>query len=172
MSKLSSRISFPVILAGVFAITIFMALNYQNTNITFYITLLLLTLFTFFFGFAIGQNLSSPIKQLLEKAREISQGNVSGRIYLETKDELSELARTLNQIAEELELKTGESKKAEEIADIKVRARTKSLEETINNLDQKVKNRTIELERLMQEAKQLKQQAQANEAELNKLRGK
>lgn len=162
MSKLSSKISFPIILAGVFAVTIFIALNYQNTDPSFYIVLLLLVLFTFFFGFSIGRSLSSPIRELLEKAIALRNGNLTTRVYLETKDELADLAGVLNEIAEELQSSQNDKKKAEEVVDIKVRAKTKALEETISGLDQKVKNRTIELERLIKEVKRLQDELAGN----------
>jgi len=158
MSSLLYRISFPIILAGVFAISIFIALDYNTADPTFYITLLLLTLFTFFFGYAVGKNLSSPVKELLDKTRELRDGNLSTRFHLETKDELCELAKALNQIASELELNQEEKKQAQELIDISVRARTKDLEEVIKNLEQKVKNRTIELERLIDQSKKFQLQ--------------
>jgi dynactin complex subunit len=40
---------------------------------------------------------------------------------------------------------------AEKSVSIKVQAKTKELEETINALEQKVKNRTIEMQRLSEE---------------------
>ena len=179
MSKLAFKIAVSIILAGVFTIIIFMAFDYQQLSPDFYIIVLLLTFYVFFFGFAIGQNYSSPIKKLLDRATELSKGNLSSRVYLETKDELSELARVFNKIAEELEASRGAEANSEKTVDIKVKARTRELEETINALDQKIKNRTIELERLVAKSGDLESQAKAKEAEaiglkqeLNDLRSK
>jgi methyl-accepting chemotaxis protein len=169
MNRLSYKISLPVILSGVFAVTIFIALNYQNANPQFYIVLLLLTLFTFFFGFATGQNLTSPIKELLDKAQQLSDGKLSTRVYLESKDELAELAKVFNRIAEELQMNDTERKKAEQFLDIKVRARTKDLEDTVNSLDEKVRNRSTELERMMKDSAALQAAIKEKEDEVVKL---
>ena len=48
MSKLTSKIAIPIILAGIFSISIFIALEYDKLDLTFYVILLLLTLFVFF----------------------------------------------------------------------------------------------------------------------------
>jgi len=135
--------------------TVFIAIDYDRLDASFYIILLLLVIYVFFFGLATGQNLSSPIKKLLDKATELSKGNLSSRVYLETKDEFSDLANTFNKIAEELEVSHEQEANAEKSVGIKVKARTKELEETIDALEQKVKNRTIELERLIEESNRL-----------------
>jgi nitrate/nitrite-specific signal transduction histidine kinase len=148
MAKLTSKVALPIILVGLFAMVVFVALDYEKLEIGFYIVFFLLAIYVFFFGFATGQSFSSPVKKLLERANEIKSGNLSSRAYLETKDELSELARVFNEIAEDLESSHIQNENMEKSVDIKVRARTKSLEETINALEQKIKNRTIELQRL------------------------
>ena len=156
MAKLTTKIAIPIILAVIFAITAFIALNYENLNKVFYIVVLLVMVYVFFFGLAMGQSLSSPIKKILDNATKLSKGDLSNRVYLETKDELSELAEALNAIADEMQenyqQKEGESK----AIDIKVRARTRDLEETINALEQKVRNRTAELEKMIIEAQKSK----------------
>ena len=170
MSKLTTKIAVPIILAGTFAITIFIALDYDRLEPSFYIILLLLLVYVFFFGLATGQSLSSPIKKLLDKATELSKGNLSSRVYLETKDEFSELANTFNKIAEEFEVSHESQANAEKSVSIKVKAKTKELEETIGALEQKVKNRTIELERLIEESNRLKELAKSSGTETAQLR--
>lgn len=170
MGKLSLKVAVPMILAGVFSISVFFALNYDNLRLNFFIIMLLLTVYIFFFGFSTGQNLASPVKKLLERANELSKGNFESRVYIENKDEIGELARLFNEIAQKLEESHSETKLAENTVDIKVRARTQALEETIDALEQKVKNRTIELERLMNDSSKFSQQVKAKEAEVNQLR--
>jgi methyl-accepting chemotaxis protein len=157
MTKVTSKIATPIILAGLFAIIVFIALDYEQLKPSFYIVLSLLFVYVFFFGIAIGQSLSSPVKKLLERATELSRGNSSSRVYLETKDELAQLADIFNKIAEELEAKRQQEEGIEKTLGVKVQARTKELEETINALEQKVKNRTIELERLIEETNKLRE---------------
>jgi nitrogen fixation/metabolism regulation signal transduction histidine kinase len=170
MNKITSKITISVILVGLFSIVVFMAMNYDNIGLSFYVILLPLVVYIFFFGFSLGQRFASPVNQLLEKAKELSKGNLSSRVYLETKDELAELASVFNKIAEELEESHIDSEMIERSADIKARARTQELEETINALEQKVKNRTIELEKILGDSKALQGQVKTKESEIMQLK--
>lgn len=169
MNKITFKIALPIILTGIFAIIIFIALNYQNMSVNFYIVFFFLFIYTFLFGFAIGQNYSSPVKKLLKRATELSEGDLKTRIYLETKDELGELSKVFNKIAQNLEESRCAETRAEETIDIKVRARTQALEEVIKALEQKVKNRTIELEKIEKELNAEKQEKEKKVSELNNL---
>jgi len=122
MPKLTSKIALPIILTGLFAITVFIAINYDKLQNSFYIVLFFLAIYIFSFGFAIGQSFTSPIKKLLEKATELSKGNLSSRAYIESKDELAELAAVFNKIADELQESQVQGENAEKSVDIKVRA--------------------------------------------------
>ena len=157
ISKLTLKIAIPIILVGIFAIIAFISISYQQLPTGFYFVFLFLVIFVFFSGIAIGQNVSSNIKKILEKAEELSKGNLSSRVYLETKDELSELAKAFNKIAEELQASHGQEENIEKSVAIKVQAKTKELEETIDALEQKVKNRTIELERSIEQSNKLQE---------------
>ena len=168
MSKLTTKIAVPIILVGVFVVAVFVAINigFTELNIGSYLIILCLAIFVFFFGLSVGQNLSSPIKKILEEATGLTKGDLSGRVYLESKDELAELADAFNKIAEELQASRDQGANTEKSIDIKVRARTQELEETINALEQKIKNRTIELERLMDESKKMQVNVKAKDDEI------
>ena len=170
MAKISYRITVPVILAGFFAIVAFIALDYQRLDTSFYLLLLFVAIYVFFFGFATGQRFASPVKKLLERATELSKGNLSSRVYLETKDEIAELAKVFNQLAEELQQSHNKEESTERSVDIKVKAKTQELEETINALEQKVQNRTIELQRLITDLDKFKKESKTKEAEAMLLR--
>jgi methyl-accepting chemotaxis protein len=170
MSKLTSKIAVPIILAGIFSISIFMAIEYNNLDLSFYIILILLTLFVFFFGFATGQNLSSPVKKILENADELSKGNLSSRVYLETKDELAELAKAFNGIAEKLQESHAQEENTEKTVDIKVKAKTQALEETIDALEQKIRNRTAELQNMIKSLEKFQGESTIKELEITNLR--
>ncbi len=163
MAKLSFKIALPIILSGLFIIVIFIAYTQVKFELSFYIILLLLVLYLFLFGFTVGQRIAFPVKKLLQRAQDLSRGDLASRVYLETKDEFEDLIRVFNQIAEEIQETHSKLKSVESAVDIKVKARTHSLEETIIALEQKIKNRTIELERLMQECERLRQQIKAKE---------
>lgn len=169
MSSILYRIFSPIILAGIFAISIFIAIDYNKIDPSFYVTLAFLTLFTFSFGYAVAKSVSSPIQELLNRVKELRDGNLSARIYFNSKDELSELAEALNQIAAELEASQQEKKQAQALIDISVKARTKDLENIIRNLEYKVKNKSLELYTLVNESKKLQLQIQMKERETGRL---
>lgn len=170
MNKLTPKIAFPIILAGIFAILAFVGINYEQLSPSFYIIILLLIFFIFSFGLAVGERLSSPIKELLDRAEEVSKGNLSSRAYLKTKDEVSQLAEVFNKLAEELKASREQEVFAEKSVGIKVMAKTRDLEETITALEQKVKNRTVELERLIAESAKLQADAGSKEVEVAQLK--
>lgn len=164
------RISFPIIIIGIFVIVIFTALNYESLSIEVYAIFALVAVFVFLFGFAIGQRFSSPVRQLLEKAEKLSRGELTSRIYLETKDEFEELSKAFNKIAEELEQSHKTVETAEDVADVRVRAKTQELEEEINNLDQKVKNRAQEIQKMIGESEKLQELAENRATEIVRLK--
>jgi len=170
MNKITLKITVPIILASLFSIIVFVSLDYNQFGTSFYIIILLLSVFIFSFGFAIGQNLATPVKKLLEKATELNRGNLSSRVHLQTKDELSELADVFNKIAEELQESHIDSKMIEKTVDLKTKARTQVLEETLNALEQKVKNKTAELEKILDESRAMQGQLKAKESEIMQLK--
>lgn len=170
ISKITFKIAVPIIIAGIFIMVIFVALNYERLDYNFYLVFGFLAVYIFLFGFAIGQNIYSPVRKLLKRADELSKGDLKTRVYLETKDEFGELATIINRIAEELEETYSAGERAEQSIDLKVKVRTQSLEEVINALEQKVKNRTIELEKIMTESTKLKDETKNRETEVAELR--
>ncbi len=165
MQKVSWQIAFQVILTGVFILVVFMALNPTGLDASFYIIFTLLFIFIFFYGLSVGQKLAMPVKKLLKRAIDLSKGDLKTRFYLETKDEFGELAQIFNKIADELEKSRDTTANSEKAVDIKVKAKTQDLQETINALEQKVQNRTIELERLLRDSEQLQNSAKSRDLE-------
>lgn len=163
-------IAFPIIIVGIFVIVVFAAVNYENLTIEVYAILTLVTVFVFLFGFAIGQRFASPVKQLLEKVEQLSRGELTSRIYLETKNEFEELAQAFNKMAEELQKSHTIAEQAEDVANIKIKAKTQELEEIINNLEQKVKGRAQELQKMIQESEYLQNLVKNREVEVVNLK--
>lgn len=149
--NLSLKIFITFIVLGFFLITIFISLFislvYPNLKNEIYLILFLVIIFLFLFSFAISQKFTKPIKKLIWGAGELRRGKLETRVYLGTKDELEDLAKFFNQIAEDLEKSHLKTKKAMEIVDIKIRAKTLELVETIRNLKQKVQEKTGQFER-------------------------
>ena len=76
MSKISFKVAYPIIIAGFFIMVAFIGFNYQNLTSSFYIIFFLLAVYVFLFGFATGKNFAQPIKKLLKRAEELSQGDL------------------------------------------------------------------------------------------------
>src|SRR5258706_3401817 len=127
MATLSSKVAYPIIIAGIFVIVSIVAINYDNLNASFYLIFILLTIFIFLFSIAVGQNLTSPVKKLLEKADDLSKGELESRFYTESQDELGQLSSTFNKIAHKLEDSNYENEKTKKMVGIKIEVQTKAL---------------------------------------------
>ena len=97
MLKISLKIAYPIILAGVFVIIAFIGFNYENLNINFFVIFLFLIIYIFLFGFATGQNFAVPFKKILQGADDLAKGDLKSRIYIKSNDELGQLAIIFNQ---------------------------------------------------------------------------
>jgi methyl-accepting chemotaxis protein len=170
MSKIIYKVLFPILLASLFAIAIFIAIDYDQLRPESYLVLALVVVTIFFFGYATGERFASPLHNLIEKANNINEENLGQKIYIDTRDEMEELAGIYNRLAEKLKESYDKEKAVEGSIDIKVRAKTQSLEETINALEQKVQNRTIELEKTLKEIEALRMQLKVKDSELTGLR--
>ena len=170
MFNLLLKIAAPIIITGIFIIAIFIGLNYERLDINFYIVFALITIYIFLFGFATGQKFVVPVKKLLKRAVDLSEGDLTTRIYLETKDEFSDLAKIFNKIAGELEECRSKTETTEKSVDIKVKARTQILEETIRALEQKVKNRTLEFQRIIDALEIIQKKTKTKEIETEQLK--
>lgn len=148
--SISLRVAFAIIITGLFVIVAFAAVNYDTLNQNFYLILVPVTGFLFFFGFAIGENFVGPVKKILKETGPLEKGNGRTRLYLKTNDEIGELAKTFNKIAEKFE----EHKSKIESLDMNVKLRTRALEEIISVLEQKVKNRTADWRGALEELEQ------------------
>lgn len=144
MPKIAFRIAYAIILAGLFVMVIFTALAYDSLTPNFYIVLLPLIIFLLLFGFAIGQNMAFPILELLQDAYYFLKGEYGAKHLRERKDELGQLAKAFSKIAQELDKNKSEVKSL----DLKIHLRTKALEEIIKLLEQKLKNRTADFQKM------------------------
>ena len=170
MPNITSKIALSIILAGLFIVTVFTAMDYNRLDFNFYVVFSAVVVYIFLFGFAVGQNYSLPIKELIKKANELAKGNLSSRVYLESKDELADLAKVLNKLAEKLEQSKTAVEESEREIDIKVKARTEAFQETITALDQKVRNRTIELEKMIADFQKLQENIKNKGTEIIELK--
>jgi signal transduction histidine kinase len=56
-----------------------------------------------FFSLAVARNVTSSIEALADGAQRLAEGDLSARLQAQSEDEVADLARTLNRMAEELE---------------------------------------------------------------------
>ena len=80
------------------------------------------------------------------------------------------MAKTFNKIAGELEESHVKEENTGKSVDIKVRARTQALEETIDALEQKVRNRTAELQGMIKTLEKFQGESTIKELEVANLR--
>ncbi len=172
INKYSLKVSLAIITAGIFIIVAFVGYNYQTLNSSTYVILYLLIAFIFLFGFAAGQSITMPIKKLLESADGFSKGDFKRRGDFNSNDEVGQLTKVFNKIAEAFEKKNIESEDSKKSLDIKLKTRILILEEVVNALDRKIKNRTLEFQKLVEEAENIKEQMQIKDREIFDLTNK
>ena len=166
MPSVSSKIAYSIIITGLFIIVVFIAATYEILNSNFYIVLIPLTAFLLLFGFAIGQKFALPVKELLKDADYLSRGNIKIRFSQKDRDELGQLAKVFNRVAEKFE----ESRSEVETLDTKVKLRTQTLEGIINILEQKVKNMTMEFQKAVGDLERVQSQIKLKDEEIKGLR--
>ncbi|RLC39801.1 MAG: hypothetical protein DRH33_01900 [Candidatus Nealsonbacteria bacterium] len=115
--------------------------------IMFVLTIALVIIISFYFA----KKITQPLEQLRKGAEIIGKGNFEHRIKLKTGDEIEELGRTFNQMAEDLRRSRAALEESETVLKIKVKARTRELEELAQSLEERVKERTKELQERVNE---------------------
>jgi len=115
--------------------------------IMFVLTIALAVIISFYFA----KKITQPLEQLRKGAEIIGKGNFEHRIKLKTGDEIEELGRTFNQMAEDLRRSRAALEESETVLKIKVKARTRELEELAQSLEERVKERTKELQERVNE---------------------
>lgn len=117
--------------------------------------LIIITLITLIFIFIVSvffsQLIVSPIKKLKEGVEIIRKGKIGYRVDIRTNDEIEELGGTFNKMAGELDIYHAALEESKIVLQVKVKARTRELEELTKSLEGKVKIRTKELEKRLNE---------------------
>ncbi len=108
---------------------------------------LLLLVVLVFFGFAVDRLVLQPIRQLQQSAKAISQGSYDVRLPVKFDDEIGDLSRTFNLMAQQVESHTSE-------LELRVKERTRELEnshEEIQAVNRKI-GASIDYASLIQKA--------------------
>ncbi len=104
----------------------------DTTRTSLHITLICLGIGGFL-AFIVAQSFSRPISSLVRASREIGEGRLDTRLTVKRSDELGTLAESINQMAETLQMRQAETKRAEE----KLQDRYKELE-TLHEMGQTI----------------------------------
>lgn len=169
MAKFSFKIAVSIILAGLFIVVSFAALDYENLGSPFYIVSGFIVAFIFSFGFAMGHIYAEPVTELLKNMDGKVDGNEdSKKPEIKTHDEIEELARAFGKVTQGLEEKVLGIETQKKTSDIKFKTKDIVSEKVIDALEEKIKNRTGELERVTKERDQLKIQIQELQGQRSK----
>lgn len=170
MRTFSSKIAFSIIAAGLFVVSSFVALNYEHLTSPFYVVSGLLVAFVLLFGCAMGNNYSLPVRELLKEAdMAVKKATSKNHLQSETKDEVEQLSKAFNVIVQGLSQKSSDMETFKKSSDIKFKTKDIVSEKVIDVLEEKVKNRTVELERVSVELERTRQQLALKEREVTSL---
>ena len=167
----SWKIAYFVFIAGAFVLLSFVALNYQALNSNVYFVIYLLLVFLVLFGYFVGRMFAHPIKKITKVANELADGNLQSRAYVKSADELGQLARALNRVAQKMEVTHVNYKKQHHLVATKVSTIVRPLHDTIAALEEKAKNRTMEAQHHRELSEKLQIDLVFKEAELIDLKG-
>lgn len=170
MLKLGKKIAFSIIMGGLFIIVSFAALEYQRLDFSLYNIIGFLVAFIFLFGVAMGQNFAAPVNEILKNADSISKGDLR-RINLKnkTKDEIGDLAKVFDKITQDFKLSKSETESLKTSAELKFKTKTLLSEQVIDALEEKIKNRSVDLEKAIAELETLKLQMRMKDDQIEDL---
>jgi methyl-accepting chemotaxis protein len=129
-----------------------------------------LIIFTAFLSFYLAEGVTKPVEQLRAGAEIIGKGNLDYQIKLKTGDEIEELAKSFNRMAEDLKKSRASLEETKTVLEIKVAARTRELRELAENLDGQVKQRTKELREKVRELERFNRLAVGRELKMIELK--
>lgn len=113
--------------------------------------LLPVIIFIALISFYFSKGVTQPLERLIKGAIVIGEGDLKHRIEIKTGDEIEELGRAFNQMAEGLRRYQATLEESKTILEIKIKARTRELKELAESLDEQVKQRTKELQEKINE---------------------
>lgn len=110
-------------------------------------------IFAVFVSLFIASRLVRPIKKLHLATEEIEKGNFSVRADIKTKDEIEEFSNAFNKMLDQIQASNAALEEAKTVLEIRVQARTRELKELAGSLENKVAQRTkdVEAERMRAE---------------------
>ena len=138
----------------------------RNLVLITFITLIFIFIVSLFFS----QLVVNPIKKLHKGAEIIRKGNLDYKVDIRTGDEIEQLAKEFNRMAERLGQSKAALEESKAVLEIKVAARTKELKELAESLEEQVKGRTKELQEKMKELERFNRLAVGRELKMIELK--
>ncbi len=120
--------------------------NIYNTWLVAASSLLFVVLMAVLFTILFANKVLKPLNKLLDAVSEAKKGNLDIRVKVISSDEIGELSEEFNSMIAQLKDTKEALEDERAILEIKVKARTKELEELAQGLDEKIKERTRELQ--------------------------
>jgi len=138
----------------------------SNLVLITFITLIFIFIVSIFFS----QLVVNPIKKLHKGAEIIRKGNLDYKVDIRTGDEIEQLAKEFNRMAERLGQSKAALEESKAVLEIKVAARTKELKELAESLEEQVKGRTKELQEKIKELERFNRLAVGRELKMIELK--
>jgi len=138
----------------------------SNLVLITFITLIFIFIVSLFFS----QLVVNPIKKLHKGAEIIRKGNLDYKVDIRTGDEIEQLAKEFNRMAERLGQSKAALEESKAVLEIKVAARTKELKELAESLEEQVKGRTKELQEKIKELERFNRLAVGRELKMIELK--
>jgi methyl-accepting chemotaxis protein len=129
-----------------------------------------LSLVYFIIYFILRSVIFTPLRELYKTILKIRQGDTKAKAFIKEENEIGELAKSFNQMIDELRKYQTELEETKQVLEIKVRARTKELEELAASLEEKVKERTRELQGKIDELERFQRLAVGRELKMIELK--
>ena len=140
-----------------------LAMLQQNLMIQGGLTLFLIIILITFASIFIARGITNPLRELVEKTKEVTTGKLDVKIEAKTRDELAELIESFNKMAEDL-------KEAKTVLEIKVEARTRELKELAEKQEELVGQKTTELQEKVEELERFNKLAVGRELKMIELK--
>ena len=172
MPSLSTKIAQSIIISGLFIVVAFVAIYYQNPVSGFYFVIAFVVFFIIAFGLAMGRTFARPVQQMLEQADSVKNGHANKIFYLKTKDEVEELAKTFDKIAHDFEQTKSKAESLKTAAEIKFKTKDLLSDQVAKALEQKIKNRTNDLERALAELDNMQVRVKMKDEQITALEAK
>ncbi len=158
------------VIFGLFLLTIFATVFYQNLNFTIYLLILFTVAFIVLFSVSKAKTISQPVEKLKKILKEVGKGGSKVKIDLKTHDEFEELSHSISQIIDDLEKNRLLVKKTKEDVGVQVEEKTRELEEIIKSLERKLKDRVKEIQEQIYEYEKLQKLTVSRELKMIELK--